>query len=112
MKRIVITGLVVASIHLAVTSFLFGYAMRHFDEYGRLPEPPLYATACRALLVLSQPSGILWRPLWQRLDAPTWVLQGSDAVVWSLILTPMVNIRYLRRRKRKSDNQELESIVA
>ena len=108
-KRIIITGIIVAIVHLvlAIGSVMvaFGSGMEAFDN------PDYQPTVIERLAewtagVLMQPGMSLWTP-WMSKNMPNvveWMLCVGNSFLWGFAIAMLINVRALATKK-ESDNK-------
>ena len=94
-KRVIITTLVFAMIHLAGTFGLLVYvcgALSDAFDNPFLPTPTIVTVAVLLLDILVQPM-MFFADMWRNMPGlAEWVLLISNSILWGLVITLTINI--------------------
>ena len=112
-KRIIITAIVLAVIHLvlAIGSVVvaYGSGMEAFDNPDYEPSS-IERVADHLSGILMQPGMSLWTQ-WMSKNMPNvveWGLCVANSLLWGFVIAFLINARALRKKKQ-SDNNRLEA---
>jgi len=111
-KRIMVTGLIVAVVHLVLAigsvMFAFGSGMKTFDNLDYQPTV-IERLADWTAGVLMQPGVSLWTP-WMSKNMPNvveWTLFVGNSLLWGFVIALLINVRALAAKK-ESDNKNIQ----
>ncbi len=112
-KRIIITGIIVAVVHLALAigsvMVAFGFGMEAFDNPDYQPTV-IERLVDRTAGVLMQPGMSLWTP-WMSKNMPNvveWMLCVGNSLLWGFAIALLMNVRALATKKG-SDNKSIQA---
>lgn len=112
-KRIFITALLLAGLHLVLTMGCFilayGSAMDAFDNPDH-QSTDIERIAESLAPFLSQPAALLWTSSMSKNmpDIVEWVVYALNSLIWGIILSPLVNARARRKANAISLSSGME----